>query len=186
MFTRIVVPLECDSTDRAALNIAQDRARQYRCPIHLIRFVDISHLVRIGCHGPAMDVTACRTTLPDAHAAARDYVSSVANALTARGYQVTHEIRQGLLRFELPAALRAGDLIVTTANPNFGTFPRPGDSATDPMYAGEGMVVIMVGPHEHPDSPQFAMGRGVDECESIELPQRNSTLLAADPLTRRR
>lgn len=185
MYTRIVVPLECDSTDHAALNVAQDRARHYECPIHLIGFVDVSHLVRVGCHGPAMDVTACRTTLPDAHAAARDYVTSVANALVARGYQVTYEIRQGLRRFELPAALRAGDLIVTSANSNPGARLGLVESTTDPMYAGEGMVVIIVGPQEHSGSPQIAVGRDIDECESFELPQRTSIHLGAAASARR-
>jgi hypothetical protein len=185
MFTRIVVPLEGDSTDRAALNVAADRARQYGCPIHVIGFVDVSHLVRIGCHGPAMDVTACRTTLPDTHAAARDYVTSVANALTARGYQVTYEIRQGLRRFELPAALRAGDLIVATASSNPGPRLGFGESATDPMYAGEGTVVIIIGPQEHPVPHKIAVGRNVDECESFELPERASIPVAAAPTSRR-
>src|SRR5689334_5193869 len=36
MFTRIVVPLECNCADHAALDMAQDRARLYNCPIHLI------------------------------------------------------------------------------------------------------------------------------------------------------
>jgi len=185
MFARIVVPLKFDSTDLTALNVAQDRARQYGCPIHVIRFVDVSNLVRVGCHGPAMDVAACRTTLPDTHVAARDYVASVAKALTARGYPVTHEIRQGLLRFELPAVLRAGDLIVTTANSNPGTRAHFSDSASDPIYGSEGVVVIMVGPKEQPASPQIAVGRDVDECESVELPQRDPTHVAGIVSSRR-
>lgn len=185
MFTRIVVPLECNSADNPALEMAQDRARLYSCPIHLIRFVDVSHLVRIGGHGPALDLATCRTTLPAEHAAAKDYATAVANALTARGFRVTHEIRQGLLRFELPAALRPGDLIVTTIESSPGAIPQQADIANDPNLAEAGMVVIIVGRNQSTHFPQIAVGHDFDECESVELPRRRSDRPVAAPSTRR-
>jgi hypothetical protein len=185
MFTRIVVPLECNGADHAALDIAQDRARLYDCPIHLIRFVDVSHLVRIGGHGPTLDLATCRTTLPAEHATAKDYVTAVANALTARGFQVTHEIRQGLLRFELPAALRPGDLVVTTIESNPGAIPQQADIANDPNLAAGGMVVIIVGPNQSKHFPQITIGHDFDECESVELPRRDSARIPTSPSTRR-
>ena len=116
------------------------------------------------------------STSPHAHSAASDYVSAVANALTARGFQVTHDIRQGLLRFELPAALRPGDLIVTTIESEPFAGPRRNDSAADLVHAGEGMVVIMVGPNDHAASPQLAAGRPISRnanlssCRSVTRP----------------
>ena len=185
MFERIVVPLEDHHGDRAALDVAQDRARQYGCPIHVIRFVDVSHLVRIGCHGPAMDVTAYRMTLPAAHEAARDHVAAVANALTARGFQVTHEVRQGLLRFELPAAMLPGDLIVTTVEADSAAVPHRADTAHDPIQAGDGLVVITVGPADYAYRPPIPQGRDPEECESFELPRRSPAHVAPASSSRR-
>ncbi len=181
MFMRIVVPLEGNRGDLATLDVAQERARQYTCPIHLIRFVDVSHLVRIGCHGPAMDVSACRTTLPDAHGQARDYVAAVANALTARGFRVTHEIRQGLLQFELPAAMRPGDLIVTSVETRVGR----GDTSGDPLFQREGIIVLAVGASERTPELRREDNLECEECESFEFPQLRSLRTAETALSRR-
>jgi len=109
----------------------------------------------------------------------------VANALTARGFQVTHEIRQGLLRFELPAALRPGDLVVTSIESNPGAIPHQADIANDPNLAAGGMVVIIVGPNQGTHFPQISVGHDFDECESVELPRRQVARPAAASSTRR-
>ena len=119
MFMRIVVPLKVIAGSRHP-----GRSAGARPPIHV---PDPPHSF-CGRQPSGADRLPWSghgsVRLPDhiasAHGQARDYVAAVANALTARGFQVTHEIRQGLLQFELPAAMRPGDLIVTSVQTRVG------------------------------------------------------------------
>ena len=112
---RIVVLLDETDFDHPELARAEAAARAANCPIHLIGFIDVNPLVHFGAHGPTIERSRYCRLVPRAYEAAERYLKSVAQKLTAKGHWVTYEIRTGLLQFELPAALKPGDLLFTSS-----------------------------------------------------------------------
>jgi len=113
MFKRILVLLDRQENVDAVLARAEKAARKLGCPVHLVCMIDVSPLTHCGAHGPCIDVSRYRAQVPSEHASAHRYLRSVAKTLSDRGLEVTYDVRPGLLAFELPAAVRPGDLVVT-------------------------------------------------------------------------
>lgn len=124
MVERIVVPFDQTGIDEAVLARAETAARVSACPIHLICFVDVNKLAHFGAHGPVIERSTYCEQMPQAHETAQQCIASVAQQLTDRGNCVTYELRTGLLKFELPAALRPGDIVVTDSERYAHAAPR--------------------------------------------------------------
>lgn len=113
MYTRVLVPLDGSTDDETALALVETAASSAACPVHLVSFIDVSPLTHFGVHGPTVNIAQYCVRIPPALHKAERYLKFVAQALTDRGICATYEIRRGLLEFELPAAIRPGDLVVT-------------------------------------------------------------------------
>ena len=124
MNMRIVALLDGIQDAVPALARAEQASRVGSLPIHLICFIDIDPLIHFGANGPAVDISRYRERVPRARNEAERYLKLVAQKLNARGIRVTYEIRTGSLRFEMPAAIRPGDLVVTNIQTTGSVPPR--------------------------------------------------------------
>jgi nucleotide-binding universal stress UspA family protein len=123
MYERIVVPLDGSDLAERALPHAGELARLTGSPIHLVRVVDVSHLVRYGAYGLAVDRAAYEQAFDPEESASRAYLARIERDLVDRGLTVTQEIRRGPVRHELTATTRPGDLVVMASHGR-GGIPR--------------------------------------------------------------
>jgi nucleotide-binding universal stress UspA family protein len=114
MYKRIVVPIYHYGRLDPALAFASEMATVTQRPLHLVGILDTRQFVHLGPHGPSVAIESFRRHSVTARAAIAEELRAIERALSDLGILVTHEVRQGIPEFELPSALRAGDLVVTT------------------------------------------------------------------------
>jgi len=115
MFRRVVVPLDGSELAERALPQAEDLARLASAPLHLVRVVDVTSLLR-GAYGLAVEYAAVDPLLRDERAAAQDYLDRMAREVAARGFAVTTELREGLASRELIDIGQPDDLVVMASH----------------------------------------------------------------------
>jgi nucleotide-binding universal stress UspA family protein len=123
VYERIVVPLDGSELAERALPHAAEMARLTGSPIHLVRVIDIVHLVGYGSFDLAIEHAAYDQTLAAEDRAAREYLTAIEHDLVDRGLRVTWEIRRGPVRKEITATVRPGDLVVMASHGR-GGIPR--------------------------------------------------------------
>ena len=74
MVRSIVVPLEGSELAERALPQAEEPSRLTGAPIHLVRVVDDTVLMRYGAFGLAIEYAAIEPALAEERAAAREYL----------------------------------------------------------------------------------------------------------------
>ena len=116
MYTRIVVPIDHSHHPETPLAHASEMARLTLTPIHLVGIIDTRQFIHLGPHGPSVDVQSFRRHASAARASVAEELREIEASLSGQGVAVTHEGRQGVPEFELPASLRMGDLVVTSAD----------------------------------------------------------------------
>ena len=115
MFRRIVVPLDGSELAEQALPQAEELARLTAAPMHLVRAVDPTPLLR-GTYGLAIESAAVEPLLREEQTAARGYLDRVAREVGARGPSVTTELREGFASRELIDLAQPDDLIVMASH----------------------------------------------------------------------
>lgn len=115
MFTRIVVPLDGSGLAEQALLQAVDLAQATGAPMHLVRVLDFSYVVKLAgypIHGAYVEMTALQQALKDEHDAAAAYLAAKDEELGGQGIAVTTALLNGNPAPEIVAATQPGDLIV--------------------------------------------------------------------------
>ena len=123
MYERIVVPLDGSDLAERALPHAAEMARLTGSPIHLVRVIGAPYLGGYGLYGLAAEQAAYEQAFDAEESASREYLAKIERDLVDRGLTVTREIRRGLVRHELTATTRPGDLVVMASHGR-GGIPR--------------------------------------------------------------
>ncbi len=116
MFRRIIVPLDGSELAERALPQAEELSRLTGAPIHLVRVVDVTVLMRYGAFGLAIEYAAIEPALAEERAAAREYLDRMRREVEARGVSVTTELPEGVASRELLGLARPDDLLVMASH----------------------------------------------------------------------
>jgi nucleotide-binding universal stress UspA family protein len=115
MFTRIVVPLDGSGLAEQALPQAIELSQATGTPMHLVRVLDFSYLVKVAgypVHGAYVEMTALQQALQEEHDAAETYLTAKKEVLESQGIMVTTALLNGSPSSEIVAATQPSDLIV--------------------------------------------------------------------------
>lgn len=119
MFTRIVVPLDGSELAEVALAPAEELAALYRAPIHLVRVLDVSGVVRAGgfpVYNAYIDATAFQEALLAEQDDSARYLSRIEERERGKGLAVSSEALNGSPAESIVATTKSGDLIVMSTH----------------------------------------------------------------------
>ena len=119
MFTRIVVPLDGSDLAEAALAPAEELAGLCRVPIHLVRVLDSSDLLRASgfpVYDPYIDATAFQEAIQAEQDDATRYLAKIESQARAKNLTVSVETLRGRPAGEIVAATKPGDLVVMSTH----------------------------------------------------------------------
>lgn len=154
---RLVVPLDGSELAEGALPIAGRVARMLDIPLHLVRVVGMNEILATVRARRKEDVDTATSDDPDPYEVARiateaeatSYLSRVASALTAEGFQVTEEMRGGTPAFELLWVVTENDIVVMTSRGQ-GGFQRWSVGSVAEKMVREAKAPVLLVPIEHP------------------------------------
>ena len=151
MFARIVVPLDGSELAERALPPAEEMARRFGAPLHLIRVADVTR-VRFGANEAALEYAALGGELTEDEAEARTYLEQSRERLVAAGVPtpVSAEVRRGLADRELLAAIRPGDLIVMVTHGRGGLGRLLIGSVAEPVMRHATVPILLIRASDEP------------------------------------
>ena len=79
--------------------------------------IDVSPFVHWTAHGPVVDTSAYRDSVPRRRVVATRYLSDLTRDLNASGIPANYEVRTGLPAFEVSALRRKGDFLLVETDP---------------------------------------------------------------------
>ena len=120
MYERIVVPLDGSDLAEQALDSAEELARAFSVPMHLIRVVDYPATNFAYVYGGMIESAALTEQLEHEQAIAETYLSEVAASLSERGVAVSTEVRHGVPVQELCDTMQPSDLVVIASHGRSG------------------------------------------------------------------
>jgi nucleotide-binding universal stress UspA family protein len=120
MYTRIVVPVDGSFLAETALPHAQELARAFAAPLHLVRVVDGTVSAKYDPVGLGLSDLPVGEVLLQEREDARAYLDATQERLAKSGLEVTTELRSGAVVRELLTAAREGDVYVMASHGRTG------------------------------------------------------------------
>jgi nucleotide-binding universal stress UspA family protein len=120
MYRRIVVPVDGSLLAEEALPHAQELARAFEIPLHLLRVVDGTVAGRYDPVGQGMSDLPVHEVMQQERDTAHAYLDAKQEQLARTGLTVTTELRGGSVVRELLLAAREGDLYVMASHGRTG------------------------------------------------------------------
>ncbi len=120
MYERVVVPLDGSDVAEQAVATAEELARSFGVPMHLVRVVDYPSTTYKYVYGGMVESEAITMQLEHERSMAETYLKDVCQSLEQRGIEVTTEVRYGVPVQEVCDAVKECDLMVIASHGRTG------------------------------------------------------------------
>jgi nucleotide-binding universal stress UspA family protein len=116
LYKRVIVPLDGSDLAEQALPNATQLARASEAPLHLVSVVGYPYLESKGLSSWALQQEALNQVVNEENERAEQYLESVRSKLAADGFEVSSDVRRGVVDRAILADPQPGDVIVMTTH----------------------------------------------------------------------